>query len=62
MVGEPAEVGDDAAVCALVLDADEEEERARDERVIEHLQHRADTALRVQHEDAECHEAHVRDR
>ena len=46
---------------ALVLDPDEEEERAGDEPVVEHLQHRADAALRVQDEDAERHEAHVRD-
>ncbi len=46
----------------LVLNADEEEERARDETVVEHLQHGADAALHVEDEDAERDEAHMRDR
>jgi len=43
----------------LVLDADEQEEGAGDEAVVEHLEDGADGTLLIQHEDAEGHEAHV---
>src|SRR5207248_7912004 len=59
-VRESAQVRDHPPMRLLVLDADEEEERAGDEAVVEHLQHRADAALQVEDEDAERDETHVR--
>ena len=47
---------------ALVADTDEQEESARDEAVVQHLQDCAVDALLIEGKDAECHEAHVADR
>ncbi len=48
-------------VIALVQDADNQEEAAGADAVIDHLQRRALQALRVQREDAQHHKAQVRD-
>ena len=46
----------------LVDHADAEEERARDDPVVDHLEHGALQALLLEDEDAQRHEAHVADR
>ena len=61
-LAQPAHLGDGAVVGSLVDDADEEEERAGDDAVGDHLEDRALHALLVEDEDAQGHEAHVADR
>ncbi len=60
--GQPAHPGDRAVMAALVDDPHEQEQAARDEPVVDHLQHGALEALLLEDEDAQRHEAHVADR
>ena len=46
-------------MCSLIANTDKEEEAARDQAVVQHLQDRAVHPLLVEREDAERHEAHV---
>ena len=59
---EAVELGDLAGVAALVDHADEEEQRAGGDAVVDHLQDAALDALRGEGEGAEDDEAEVRDR
>ena len=54
-----AHLGDRPVVGPLVDHADEEEQGAGDQAVVDHLQDRARQRLLLEHEDAERHEAHV---
>ncbi len=58
----PAEVGQQAGVPPVVEHADQQEQGAGAQAVVDHLQGRAGDPLRVQREDAEHHEAQVRHR
>ena len=57
---EAAHLRDRPVVGPLVDHADEEEQGARDQAVVDHLEDRAVHALGVEHEDPERDEAHVR--
>ncbi len=57
-----AHLGDRPVVGPLVDHADQQEQGARDEAVVDHLEDRALEALLGEDEDAEGHEAHVADR
>ena len=57
-----AHLRDRPVVGPLVDDADEQEEGARDDPVVDHLQDRALHPLLLEDEDAQGHEAHVADR
>ena len=61
-VDEAAIARDLARVHAVVDDADAQEQRARDDAVAQHLEDGALHALVAAGEDAERHEAHMRDR
>ena len=54
-----AHLGDRPVVGPLVDDPDEEEQGARDDPVADHLEDRPVQARRLEHEDAQGHEAHV---
>ena len=56
------ELGDLVGVAALVDEADQEEQGAGDDAVVDHLQHAALEALGGEGEQAEDDEAEVRDR
>ena len=59
---QPAELGDEPGVPAVVEEADEEEEGARRDAVVQHLVDGADEPDGRERGDAEHHEAEVRDR
>ena len=61
-VDEPAIAVDVARVQPVIDDADDEEQRGRDEAVAQHLDHRALHRLAGDREDAHRHKAHMGDR
>ena len=61
-VREPAELRDLLGVAPLVDEPDDQEQPARREAVVDHLQHAALEPERVEREHAEHHEAEVADR
>ena len=59
--GDAAHLRDRPVVGPLVDHADEQEQRTRDQPMVDHLEDRPVHALLVEDEDPERHEAHVRD-
>ena len=62
LLPQPAEIGQQAGVPPVVEHADQQEQGARAQPVVHHLEGRAGDPLRVQREDAEHDEAQVRHR